>query len=350
MRGRRGRAQAAAPGESSLQITYEEFQPSSDWTHDSINHVLLVDLPGFKKEDLKVQVDLGKLTISGERREGEGRYRRFKQVFDVPSDSIIEKISGKFEHGLLFVIMPLKEVDEKPKPTQKEEPKKEDAAIGKESPKKEEKPTQKEEPKKEDAAIGKESLKKEEKPTQKQEPKKEDAAIGKESLKKEEKPTQKQEPKNEDAAIGKESTKKEEKPTDKEEEKEKPKREDGAMGKDGTKKEEKPMQKLKEEAKKEDGVRTNKIEAEGDKHVQRDKKERGFVDSSSIKKQEERGWGRRKEEREAMAMAMEGEEVDEDSERDLFQTVVEQINKNKAVIVVAALAFSFGVYLSRKLR
>eukprot|EP00268_Persea_americana_P011116 TRINITY_DN14648_c0_g1_i2.p1 TRINITY_DN14648_c0_g1~~TRINITY_DN14648_c0_g1_i2.p1 ORF type:complete len:287 (-),score=105.44 TRINITY_DN14648_c0_g1_i2:60-920(-) len=245
MRGRRGRAQAAAPGESSLQITYEEFQPSSDWTHDSINHVLLVDLPGFKKEDLKVQVDLGKLTISGERREGEGRYRRFKQVFDVPSDSIIEKISGKFEHGLLFVIMPLKEVDEKPKPTQKEEPKKEDAAIGKESPKKEEKPTQKEEPKKEDAAIGKESLKKEEKPTQKQEPK------------------------NEDAAIGKESTKKEEKPTDKEEEKEKPKREDGAMGKDGTKKEEKPMQKLKEEAKKEDGVRTNKIEAEGDKHVQR---------------------------------------------------------------------------------
>ncbi|KAF8390258.1 hypothetical protein HHK36_024783 [Tetracentron sinense] len=96
----------------SRKLTYEDFQPSFDWTHESNCHVLLVDLPGFKKEEVKLQVDnLGKVTVSGERRITYSRYSRFKKEFSVPEDSDIGKISGKFEGGLLFVIIPKKAIE-----------------------------------------------------------------------------------------------------------------------------------------------------------------------------------------------------------------------------------------------
>ncbi|OVA00301.1 Alpha crystallin/Hsp20 domain [Macleaya cordata] len=125
-------------------LTYEDFQPSSDWTHDLNCHVLLVDLPGFKKEELKVQVDNSwKVTVSGERKLSENKYSRFKQVFDIPRDSDIEKINGRFDGGLLFVIIPKKkaEILEEPKkeiliPKDIVEEKKQEQAKKEEDPKK----------------------------------------------------------------------------------------------------------------------------------------------------------------------------------------------------------------------
>ncbi|KAK1312559.1 22.0 kDa class IV heat shock protein [Acorus calamus] len=87
------------------QNVYEDFQPPLDWTSDANSHVLLIDLAGFKREEVRVQVDsTGKLTVSGERRAGDTKYKRFKIVADVPKDSNLEKITGRFEHDLEGVV------------------------------------------------------------------------------------------------------------------------------------------------------------------------------------------------------------------------------------------------------
>ncbi|KAG1346301.1 putative Isochorismate synthase 2, chloroplastic [Cocos nucifera] len=67
--------------------------------------------------DLKasqVQIDnCGKLTVRGKRPLGDGKFLRLEQVFDVPKDSHIDKIRGKFEDARLSLFMPKKEVTEK---------------------------------------------------------------------------------------------------------------------------------------------------------------------------------------------------------------------------------------------
>ncbi|KAJ4959621.1 hypothetical protein NE237_019531 [Protea cynaroides] len=97
---------------------YEDFQPTADWTEDANNHVLLIDLPGFNKKELKIEVDTNtdRLTVSGQRKLSENIYKRFKQDYSLPIDADVNKISGKFEGGLLFVIIPKKEkeIEEEP--------------------------------------------------------------------------------------------------------------------------------------------------------------------------------------------------------------------------------------------
>ncbi|XP_008812573.2 inactive protein RESTRICTED TEV MOVEMENT 2-like [Phoenix dactylifera] len=93
------------------------FQPATQWTQDPDKHILRVCLPGFQKDEIKVQVDCcGKLTIRGGRPLGDGKYMRLEQVFAVPKDSHVDKIRGKFEEAHLCLFMPKKVVSEKQEP------------------------------------------------------------------------------------------------------------------------------------------------------------------------------------------------------------------------------------------
>ncbi|KAK3024010.1 hypothetical protein RJ639_045030 [Escallonia herrerae] len=98
---------------ATTRVAVEDFVPPFDWTEDSTCHYLLVDLPGFKWEEVKLEANdrLGKIMVSGERQVNE-KNMRFYQTFDVPENSDIQNISGQFEGGILSVTIPKKAIEE----------------------------------------------------------------------------------------------------------------------------------------------------------------------------------------------------------------------------------------------
>ncbi|CAK7322867.1 unnamed protein product [Dovyalis caffra] len=88
----------------------EEYVPGSAWTEDSDGHYLLVDLPDFKKEEVKLQVDNpGQITVSGERLVHYNKCIYFEQIFKLPENSDADNITGKFEGEILYVTVPKQE-------------------------------------------------------------------------------------------------------------------------------------------------------------------------------------------------------------------------------------------------
>ncbi|CAN6714009.1 unnamed protein product [Malus baccata var. baccata] len=106
------RGSMRAMGERLLPSTpttmLEEIVPSSDWTEDCNGHYLLVDLPDFKKEEVRLEVNIsaGHITISGERQVNEKKTEYFKQKFTLPPNSDVDKITGKFDGEILYVTVP----------------------------------------------------------------------------------------------------------------------------------------------------------------------------------------------------------------------------------------------------
>ncbi|KAF5758482.1 putative alpha crystallin/Hsp20 domain, HSP20-like chaperone [Helianthus annuus] len=93
----------------SSSLVFEEFVPPSAWTEDATCHYLLVDLPGFKKHELKLQVDdRTHIIVSGERQVRENKYKRFEQKLELPKDADIEKITGKLDGEILYISVPKK--------------------------------------------------------------------------------------------------------------------------------------------------------------------------------------------------------------------------------------------------
>lgn len=93
----------------------EQIVPSSGWTEDSAGHYLLVDLPEFRREEVKLQVDSsGRILVKGERQVNEWKRVHFRLTFPEPVDSDMDNITGKFDGGILYVIVP-KQVKQKSK-------------------------------------------------------------------------------------------------------------------------------------------------------------------------------------------------------------------------------------------
>ncbi|KAK2984363.1 hypothetical protein RJ640_005379 [Escallonia rubra] len=94
-------------------VAVENFVPPSGWTEDSICHYLLVDLPGFRREEVKLEANdqLGQIMVNGERQVNE-KNMRFHQTFHLPENSDIQNISAQFEGGILSVSIPKKAIEE----------------------------------------------------------------------------------------------------------------------------------------------------------------------------------------------------------------------------------------------
>ncbi|KAJ6717124.1 HEAT SHOCK PROTEIN 26 [Salix koriyanagi] len=91
---------------------YEDYNPTLEWVRDAGFDTLLVYIPGFKKQELKVQVTSTRtLRIMGERSHGDNKRSRFKREIPIPLYYDADQITAKFEGGILQVKHPKKITD-----------------------------------------------------------------------------------------------------------------------------------------------------------------------------------------------------------------------------------------------
>nr|GMD24414.1 inactive protein RESTRICTED TEV MOVEMENT 2-like [Ipomoea batatas] len=101
----------AAPAPNQV---FEDFVPKSELVTEADADILQIHLPDFKKEQLRVQVTRsGSLKISGQRPKWGDKWLRFHKEFPVSPNCIQNKITAKFERGILFVRQPKMIIAEK---------------------------------------------------------------------------------------------------------------------------------------------------------------------------------------------------------------------------------------------
>lgn len=94
-----------------------DWSPGVDISEDDKEYLVKADLPEMKKEDVKVTVENGVLSISGERKSEteekkkkfhriERSYGTFLRTFSLPEDADSTKISAEFKDGVLEVHLP----------------------------------------------------------------------------------------------------------------------------------------------------------------------------------------------------------------------------------------------------
>jgi len=109
-------------GDESLTVT--QWAPAVDVSETEKEFQIRAELPDIKKEDVKVTVEEGILTIQGERKaekEEKGKkfhriersYGSFLRSFSLPDDADATKIAAEFKDGMLNIRLPKAE---KPKP------------------------------------------------------------------------------------------------------------------------------------------------------------------------------------------------------------------------------------------
>lgn len=106
--------------------TRSVFHPKVDVIESEAAYEVSVSLPGFKKEDIKVELDENKLTISGERKWEkkeedknkkyhlvESEYGSFTRAFTLPNQVNAGAIEAKFQDGILQLNIPKENKEQK---------------------------------------------------------------------------------------------------------------------------------------------------------------------------------------------------------------------------------------------
>lgn len=100
-----------------------DWSPSVDITEDKEAFLIKAELPEVKKEDIKVSVDKGVLTLSGERKTEEKDekkhrierfYGSFTRSFALPDNVDVNNINAEYKEGMLYLNL-LKTAEAKPR-------------------------------------------------------------------------------------------------------------------------------------------------------------------------------------------------------------------------------------------
>jgi HSP20 family protein len=103
----------------------QEWMPPVDIRESDSEYTVLAEMPGMRREDVKVRIEDDVLTLEGERRlerEAQGErshrieraYGHFCRRFTLPDDTDSAKVSADCKDGIVTVHIPKREV-EKPK-------------------------------------------------------------------------------------------------------------------------------------------------------------------------------------------------------------------------------------------
>lgn len=101
-------------GEENQPLANVDFAPQSNISETENAYLIRIDLPEVKKEDVKVSLESGLLTIEGERKQErkeeneryhrvESSYGRFMRRFSLPDDADENAVEGTFKDGTLTV-------------------------------------------------------------------------------------------------------------------------------------------------------------------------------------------------------------------------------------------------------
>lgn len=105
--------------------TLETWTPSTDITEDEKEYMIRMDIPGMEKNDIKINVQDGRITVTGERKteekeENKGYVRQeryfgsFYRSFTLPEKLKEDGIQASFKNGVLKLQIP-KDAVVKPK-------------------------------------------------------------------------------------------------------------------------------------------------------------------------------------------------------------------------------------------
>ncbi len=106
------------PGEPQNEtMTVTQWVPLVDITEDAKEYLIKTELPEVKKEEVKVTVENGRLSISGERKfekeEKDKKYHRiersygsFLRSFTLPDTARADQVVAEFKEGVLLVHVP----------------------------------------------------------------------------------------------------------------------------------------------------------------------------------------------------------------------------------------------------
>jgi HSP20 family protein len=101
-------------------LTVADWIPQVDISEADHEYVIMAELPGLKKDDVKITLEDGVLTIQGERKQEkeekgiryhrmERAYGSFVRSFTLPDVIDDAKVAAEFKDGVLYIRLPKSE-------------------------------------------------------------------------------------------------------------------------------------------------------------------------------------------------------------------------------------------------
>ena len=85
------------------QVSDRPLNPAHDVSENEDHYMVSIDMPGVKKEDIKIELQKNQLLVHGERHRDKVK---FEKTFSLSTSVDCEKIEAQYENGVLNIALP----------------------------------------------------------------------------------------------------------------------------------------------------------------------------------------------------------------------------------------------------